>query len=347
MAEFKVTVIGGSGYTGIELIRILLSHPAVRLSAVSSSQYTGQAVSSVFASLAGRSDLTFVGHDDPSLSREVDLIFTAVPHQKAMARVPSLLEGGRKVIDLSADFRFDDAALYAQWYQDHTAPELLAEAVYGLPELYRDRIKAARLVANPGCYPTSVILALAPLLTAGVVFPGNIIADSKSGVTGAGRKADVDLSFCEVNDSIKAYAVATHRHTPEIEQEISKLAGAPVTVSFTPHLTPMSRGILSTVYANMTGQSTTDELLGVMAEFYADAPFVQVLPAGRLPRTQDVRGTNFCHLGAVADPRTNRAVVVSAIDNLCRGASGMAVANMNLMLGLEETTGLMDVALAP
>jgi N-acetyl-gamma-glutamyl-phosphate reductase len=347
MDRFKVSVVGGSGYTGIELSRLLLEHPGVDLTAVSSSQYTGRPVAEVFPSLFGRTDLVFVDHDDPALTAGVDLVFAAVPHKTAMERVPGLLAAGAKVVDLSADFRFDDPAVYQDWYQEHTAPDLLAEAVYGLPELYAEQIKTARLVGNPGCYPTSIILAAAPLLTAGAIFPGTIIADSKSGVTGAGRKSEVDFSYCEVNDSIKAYGVGTHRHTPEIEQEISKLAGAPVVVSFTPHLTPMSRGILSTVYAQTAGDPSTEDLRAIMAEFYAGKAFVKVLPAGRLPRTVDVRGTNFCQLGVVSDKRTGRAVMVSAIDNLCRGASGMAVQNMNLMLGLDETAGLTGLALAP
>jgi N-acetyl-gamma-glutamyl-phosphate reductase len=347
MARFKVSVVGGSGYTGIELSRLLLDHPGVDLTAVSSSQYTGRPVSEVFPSLYGRTNLAFVGHDDPELIEGVDLVFAAVPHKTAMDRVPGLLAAGAKVVDLSADFRFDEAEVYQAWYQEHVAPDLLAEAVYGLPELYAEQVKTARLVANPGCYPTSIILAVAPLLFSGAIFPGTIIADSKSGVTGAGRKADVGFSYSEVNDSIKAYGVGTHRHTPEIEQEISKLAGAPVTVSFTPHLTPMSRGILSTIYAQTAGSPSTGELREIMADFYADKFFVMVLPAGQLPRTVDVRGTNVCQLGVVSDQRTGRAVIVSAIDNLCRGASGMAVANMNLMLGLDETAGLTGLALAP
>ena len=347
MTTYAVSVIGASGYTGIELIRLLDAHPGVKLVAISSSQYQGQPAEDVFPALVGRTNLTFVGHDHQSLHTGVDLVFTAVPHKAAMARVPQLLDQGCQVVDLSADFRFDSAQVYAEWYQPHTAPELLETAVYGLPELYAEKIRDAKLVANPGCYPTSVILALAPLLTNQAVDPQTIIVDSKSGVTGAGRKADVDLAYCEVNDSIKAYSIGLHRHTPEMEQEISKLSGKQVTISFSPHLTPMNRGILSTVYAKMTGQLTSADLVDMAGKYYADKPFVSILPAGRLPRTADVRGTNFCQIGVVADERTGRAVMVSVIDNLCRGASGMAVQNMNLMLGLAEDTGLTGLGLAP
>jgi N-acetyl-gamma-glutamyl-phosphate reductase len=264
-----------------------------------------------------------------------------------MEVVPGLLAAGKKVVDLSADYRLRDAAVYEAWYQPHTSPELLAEAVYGLPELYREQARGARLVANPGCYPTSVALALAPLLKNALVDPASLIIDSKSGASGAGRSAKVDSLYCEVNEGFKAYGVGKHRHTPEIEQTLSDLAGSPVTVNFTPHLLPVNRGILSTCYANLKGRADTAELVAIFAEHYRRESFVRVHPQGSLPNVAFVRGSNYCDLGVVADPRTNRVIVVSAIDNLVKGAAGQAVQNMNLMLGLDEDAGLRVVPLFP
>lgn len=265
-----------------------------------------------------------------------------------MAVVPAFLEAGRKVIDLSADYRLHDPAVYGAWYEAHKNPELLQAAVYGLPELRRETIRPACLVANPGCYPTSIILGLKPLLDAGLIDPATIIADSGSGVSGAGRAAKVDSLYCEVNEGFKAYGVGgLHRHTPEIEQELSELAGQPVTITFTPHLVPMDRGILSTIYATPTRAVTTDELVALYAAAYRDEPFVRPLSKGQLPCTAFVRGSNFCDIGVTVDSRTNRVIVVSAIDNLVKGASGQAVQNMNLLCGFPETQGLEGLALYP
>jgi len=343
----KVAVIGASGYTGVELLRLLAGHPAVTVTCVSSRQQAGQALGEVFPSLAGIFDLTFEAVEPAALAGRADLVFLAVPHQAAMGMMPALLAAGCRVVDLSADYRLRDATVYAEWYEPHLTPELLAEAVYGLPELYREQIKGARLVANPGCYPTSAALALIPLLGKGLIDPSTIIVDSKSGTSGAGRAAKVDSLYCEVNEGFKAYGLPRHRHTPEIEQTLSAVAGSPITISFTPHLIPVNRGILSTCYASLTGGTSMAELLILYRQMYADEPFVRVLPEGRLPNINQVRGSNFCDIGLVVDPRTRRVIVVAAIDNLVKGAAGQALQNMNLMLGLKEDEGLRGAAVFP
>jgi len=344
---YRISVIGASGYTGLELLRLLAGHGGVQLCSVTSRQYAGQPVSEQFPSLRGCVDLAFTQLDPAALAGSSDLVFTAVPHQTAMQMIPELLDAGARVIDLSADFRLADAAVYAAWYQAHTAPQLLAEAVYGLPELFRPAIGPARLVANPGCYPTGAALALAPLLEKNRVDLSTIIIDSKSGTSGAGRGAKVGSLYCEVNEGFKAYGLPTHRHTPEIEQTLSGLAGQAVTISFSPHLVPANRGILSTCYATLTGRIGQDELLELFGNYYAAEPFVRVLPDGQLPNISQVRGSNFCDIGLVVDKRTGRVVVVSAIDNLGKGAAGQAVQNMNLMLGLPETRGLLQPPVFP
>ncbi len=347
----KVAIVGASGYTGLELLRLLAVHPEVEVTAVTSRQLAGQKVTTVFPALAGRlgklDEQVFVSPQAETLVGKADFFFTAVPHRTAMEIVPQLLAGGGKVVDLSADFRFNEPSVYEQWYERHHAPDLLSESVYGLPELHRDEIKTARLVGNPGCYPTSIILALAPLLKNRLIEPESIIADSKSGVSGAGRGLNMTSQFCEIDDGVMAYKVTGHRHTPEIEQEISLLAERPVVISFTPHLVPLSRGILSTVYAALVNDLAGEELSDVFTDFYKDEVFVRVRKSGELPHTLDVRGTNFCDLGVFVDHRTRRVKVVSAIDNLTRGASGQAICNMNLMLGLAEETGLIELGLRP
>ncbi len=343
----ETAIIGASGYTGIELIRLLAHHPELHVACVTSRQYAGKKVSRVFPSLGGFTDLTFEAPDPKSVAAKASTAFTALPHETAMEFVPKLLAEGLKVVDLSADFRFRNAGVYAEWYHTHSSPELLAQAVYGLPELHKEDVRSAQLVGNPGCYPTSAILALAPLLKNRRVDVSTIIVDSKSGASGAGRAPAQGTVFCEVNESFKAYKVGQHRHTPEIEQELSFVAGAPVTITFTPHLTPMNRGILTTVYARILGDPTTEGLLEEMEAFYRDEPFIRVLPPESFPATSNVTGSNFCDLGLRVDGRTGRVVVVSAIDNLVKGASGQAVQNMNLMLGLEETAGLRLVPVFP
>lgn len=336
----RVGIAGASGYTGFELLRILSSHQEAEVKVITSRAQAGQRLDEVYPAFRGCCDLVFRDTEPESLASESDLVFTALPHQAAMDLVPELLKRGTKVVDLSADYRFRDAGVYEAWYQAHKTPELLAEAVYGLPELYRGQIRKTRLVGNPGCYPTSVILAAAPLLTQRLVDPATLIADSKSGVTGAGRGASLAVHFCEVHESFKAYKVAEHRHMPEIEQELSLLAGKPVRISFTPHLIPMSRGILSTVYAGLKEGVTLERVEEAYAATYGDAPFVRLCRRGELPSTLQVRGSNYCDIGWRIDEHTRRLIVVSVIDNLTRGASGQAVCNMNLMCGLPEQMGL-------
>lgn len=340
----RVGIAGATGYTGVELIRLLVDHPEVEITALTSQQYAGQKIQNVFPSLAGRIDLACTPLSVESLSAVADVVFTALPHQSAMEVIPDLLQSGLKVVDLSADYRLRDAAVYEQWYQPHTSPELLAEAVYGLPELYREAIAEARLIANPGCYPTSAALAMAPLLKNDLVDQASLVIDSKSGTSGAGRGAKTGSLFCEVNEGFKAYGVAGHRHTPEIEQTLSQVAGREMTVSFTPHLLPVNRGILSTCYAGLKQMMTTSALLDLYREFYAGEFFVRVGDEGILPNVNNVRGSNFCDLGLVADPRTGRCIVIAAIDNLVKGAAGQAVQNFNIQAGLDETTALKSLA---
>jgi N-acetyl-gamma-glutamyl-phosphate reductase len=346
-AKIPVAVVGAAGYTGLELLRLLARHPGAELVAVTSREHQGRAVSQVFPQLARIVELPYTLPDPEAIAVQAQVVFTAVPHQTAMEMVPRLLDGGVRVVDLSADFRFRERPVYEEWYQSHTAPGLLAEAVYGLPELHREAIRAARLVGNPGCYPTSVILGLAPLVKNGLVKLDSLIADCKSGVSGAGRGASLGTSYCEVNDGFRAYKVAEHRHTPEMAQELSLLAGQPVRLSFTPHLVPMSRGIFATLYADLTRPHTAAELLALYREFYQGHPFVRLMPEGDLPHTLQVRGSNYCDLGLRVDRDLNRVIVLSVIDNLTRGASGQAVHNFNLMTGLDETLGLDLVPLTP
>ncbi len=344
----KVAIVGASGYTGLELIRLLHCHPEVVVSCVTSEQSAGKRISEVFPTLRGRCDLVLENLEPVRVAEKSDIIFTALPHKAAMEVVPTFLKLAKQVIDLSADYRLTDPAVYGEWYEPHMNPALLKKAVYGLPEIRRNKIKGAKLLANPGCYPTSIILALAPLLKKGLIDPQNIIADSASGVTGAGRSAKVDSLYCEVNEGFKAYGVGgVHRHTPEIEQELSLLAGEELKVTFTPHLVPMDRGILSTVYASPLKDLTSDQLHKLYQEFYKGEPFVRVLPQGNLPSTAFVRGSNFCDIAPVLDKRTGRIIVVSAIDNLVKGASGQAVQNMNIVCGFPETMGLEGLALFP
>jgi N-acetyl-gamma-glutamyl-phosphate reductase len=343
----RIGIVGASGYTGGELTRILSLHPEVEIAVVTSRQYAGKKLAQIYPHLHSVTDLVCEDVAKGDLPGRADLFFTAVPHQTAMEIVPPLLEAGKKVVDLSADFRIDDPAVYEKWYQPHTAKEYFEEAVYGLPELNRKQIAKARLVANPGCYPTSIILALAPMLEKGLIDIHTIIADSKSGATGAGRSAQVGTLFCEVADGFRAYKVGSHRHTPEIEQELAKIAGNDVVVSFTPHLLPMSRGILSTVYCDLTEKKSQLEVDDIYASYYADEEFVRVCEPGTFPATQYVRGSNYCDIGCKVDPRTGRIVVVSVIDNLVKGAAGQAVQNMNLVCGFDEKMGLDIVPLFP
>jgi N-acetyl-gamma-glutamyl-phosphate reductase len=346
----RVGLVGVTGYTGMELTRVLLGHPDLRLTQVTSRKEAGQPLQKIYPFLQGTDlgELVITAPDSAFLAEHCDLIFLAVPHGTAMEMAAELREKGARVVDLSADFRLRDQEVYESWYQvPHTRPALLPEAVYGLPELYAERIATASLVANPGCYPTSAILALYPAIQAGLVSADDLVIDSKSGTSGAGRKAGVGTLFCEISDTFRAYGLTTHRHTPEIEQELSLAAGRGLRVSFNPHILPINRGILTTAYAKLSPGATLDQLGSCYREFYAGKRWVRLLPAGTLPETRWVRGTNFCDIGLVTDPRTDRLIVVSAIDNLCRGASGQAVANANLMLGLNPDAGLPFAPLMP
>ncbi len=346
----KAGLVGVTGYTGMELARLLAAHPSMRLVAATSRGEAGKPLREIYPFLAGLpgGDVVLTEPDPKALSQICDVVFLAVPHGAAMEMAAELLGHKARVVDLSADFRLHDPAVYAAWYgKPHTRPSLLPEAVYGLPELYAEHIRAARLVANPGCYPTSAILGLHAALKHDLVETDGIVIDSKSGTSGAGRGAVLGNLFCEVSDTFKAYNLGKHRHTPEIEQEISRSAGKPLVVSFNTHLLPINRGILSTIYTRLRKPMTHEEVAALFDMEWRAAPFVRLLPKGSLPETRFVRGSMFCDMGLVVDPRTQRLIIVTAIDNLCRGASGQAIANANLMLGLDAFTGLALPPLMP
>ena len=344
----NVGVVGGTGYTGVALLRLLVSHPDVNLKIVTSRSEKGVPVSEIYPALRGRTDLLFSEPDVKSLS-DCDLVFFATPNGTAMQMVPALLEAGTKVIDLAADFRLKDPDEWKQWYGiDHACEDLLAEAVYGLPEVNRDQIKNARLIANPGCYPTATTLGFLPLIEAGIISTESLIADCKSGTSGAGREAKVTSLFAEVSDSFKAYAVSGHRHLPEIIQTLSSASKSSVDLTFVPHLLPILRGIHTTLYADLI--ETDHDLQSLYEQRYKDEPFVDVMPTGAHPETRSVRGSNLCRI-AIHRPQTGnngkRVVILSVIDNLEKGAAGQAVQNMNIMLGLNESAGLAQVPLVP
>jgi len=343
----RVGIYGGSGYTGQELLRLLSRHPGVEVTALTSRKYRGQRINQIYPGLMGIAGQTFMDASPEEVAALCEIVFLAVPHGEAMASAPVFLDRGVKVIDLSADFRLRRVDIYEKWYQKHTASPLISRAVYGLPELYREAIVPADLVANPGCYPTSVILGLAPLLREGKIRLDSIIVDSKSGTSGAGRDPQLGSLFCEVNEGFKAYKVAAHRHTPEIEQELSALAGQDVRVSFVPHLIPVNRGILSTIYGTLDGSLAASELHDIYRKFYEKEYFVRVCEAGTFPNISSVRGSNFCDIGLAVEEKTGRVIIVSVIDNLIKGAAGQAIQNMNLLLGLPETTALDLVPLFP
>lgn len=341
----KVGIVGGTGYTGVELLRLLAGHPAVELSVITSRSEAGRMVSELFPNLRRRVGIRFTAPDAESL-QACDLVFFATPNGTAMKLVPDLLAAGTRVVDLAADFRIQDIAVWEQWYgMQHACPELVAEAVYGLPEINREQVRSARLVANPGCYPTAVTLGLLPLVKAGLVADSGLIADCKSGVSGAGRGANVAMLMGEVGESFKAYAVPGHRHLPEIVQNLSVAAGRPIELTFVPHLLPMVRGIHATLYGQLRQEGA--ELQQLFERHYADEPFVDVLPPGAHPETRSVRGVNDCRIAVHRPQGGATAVVLSVIDNLVKGAAGQALHNMNLMLGLDETTGLGGVGLMP
>lgn len=347
-STLTVAVIGSSGYTGGELMRILLQHRHVTVTTVTSERSAGKPITTIFPHLAGLTDLVAEPLDPETVAKKADAVFLALPHVTAQAAAAAFLSLGKKVIDLSADFRLKDPATYETWYEHcHQHPDLLSKAVYGLTELHRDEIRSAALVANPGCYPTGAVLGLAPLIKNKAIRLDSIVIDSKSGVSGAGRSPSPAHHFPEVNEAFLAYKIGTHRHTPEIEQELSRLAGETITLSFTPHLVPMNRGILTTVYATLAAPRDTGALRTLYEDAYRDEPFVRLMPAGDPPNVRNVRGANFCDVNVFSDRRTGRAVVVTAIDNLVKGAAGQAVQNMNVMMGFEETEGLKFAGIFP
>lgn len=335
-----INIAGATGYTGIELLRILARHPEVQIGTLTAESHVGKNIIDVAPSLTGQYDQTLVALE-PSIAEKCDVLFLALPHTASMAHVPGFLKQGCKIVDLSADYRLHSAAVFETWYKTpHQNPEFLKEAVYGLPELHREQIKKAQLVANPGCYPTGVILGLAPILKEGWADTDSIVADCKSAVSGAGRKLTQTTQFCEANEGVSAYGLGDHRHTPEIEQELSQVAGKDITISFSPHLMPMNRGLLSTIYVDLKMDMDRDTLLDHYNRYYEKESFVRVLPAGHYANTHFVAGSNYCDIGVQVDRRTNRAVITTAIDNLMKGASSQAVQNMNLMMGWDEAAGL-------
>ena len=352
MKTKKVAIIGASGYSGEELVKLLLHHPHAELEAVTSRQYAGQTLAQIFPKFASHPKSRSLRFSEPNaelLAKQADVVFLALPHGVAAEFAIPLLNAGCVVIDLSADFRLKSAEIYKDFYaHDHPAPELLAKAVYGLPEIYRDEIKKSLLIASPGCYPTSILLPAIPLLKAGLVRPAGIIADSLSGVSGAGRKAEIDYLFCECNESVRPYGVPKHRHLSEIEEQLSFAAGTRVVIQFTPHLIPVNRGILTTLYLAPEKHFSTEaemkalngKISAVYAKAYGNEPFVRLLEGKALPDTKNVVGTNVCEFAWRLDPRTGRLVVMSAEDNLVKGASGQAVQSMNIVCGWPETAGL-------
>ena len=344
----KAGIVGGTGYTGVELLRLLVQHPGVELKAITSRKEAGTPVSAMFPSLRGRVELAFTQPGAASL-RGCDVVFFATPNGVAMGEARAILDAGARLIDLSADFRLQDLAEWERWYKvKHAAPELVADAVYGLPEANRERIRRARLVANPGCYPTATQLGFLPLVEAGVVDLDHLVADAKSGVSGAGRKAELHLTFSEASDNFAAYSVAGHRHWPEIRQGLARAAKREVGLVFVPHLTPLIRGIHATLYARITREV---DFQALFEKRYAEEPFVDVMPAGSLPDTRSVRAANVCRLAVHRPPEraggADTLVVLSVIDNLVKGAAGQALQNMNLMFGLPEDAGLGQVPVVP
>lgn len=337
------SVIGATGYAGAELVRLLNMHKDVKFMHLVSKSHCGKRLCDIYPGFSESLPL-LEDLDAGEISRSSDIVFISLPHGTMSEVIPMLFTMGTRIIDLSGDYRYDDPSVYEAWYgQKHFDHDLLAESVYGLPELHKLSIKSAKLVGNPGCYSTCSILALAPLVKMKLVDPGSIIIDAKSGATGAGRRPSQALHFCEVNQSVKAYNVAKHRHTSEIEQELGKLNGSGFCLSFTPHLLPINRGILATCYANLSPGASSGELVEAMKEFYLDAPFVTVYEEG-LPELRHVVGSNRAAIGLTVDARLNRVVVVSCIDNLIKGAGGQAIQNMNIMFGLDETEGLPETS---
>jgi N-acetyl-gamma-glutamyl-phosphate reductase len=336
----RVGVVGATGYAGAELVRILSAHENVELTTLVSRQYAGVDFDSIYPAFKGVVTKSCEALDVDSVCAKSDVVFLALPHKIPMSIVPELLDRGKRVIDLSADFRFRDVETYEAHYQPHTSKELIPRSVYGLSEVFPEDIRNADIIGNPGCYPTSILLPLLPLVKNKMVDTGSIVADAKSGVSGAGRSLSLGTHYCEVTESFKAYKVGEHRHNPEIDEVLSLAAGQSIHITFVPHLVPMSRGMLTTIYAGLSKGVGLPDVLNCLRSCYEDKPFVRILDDSELPETRFVRGTNFCDIGCRIDKGNGRLIIVSAIDNLVKGAAGQAVQNMNIMMGLDETTGL-------
>lgn len=344
----KAGILGSTGYTGAELVRILRQHPEVELAFVDSRSYENQPFEEVYPNLRGKAGMKAQSVDPENLPEDVDVVFCALPHRISQNKVIPLMKQGMKVVDLSADFRLKDQKTYEEWYQtDHLQPDLLEKAVYGLPEWYGDALKTASLAANPGCFPTSILLPLLPLLKEGLVDGKHLVINANTGISGAGRNPSAVNVFSQVNENVRAYGIGTHRHTPEIEQELTLAAGSQVTVQFTPHLVPMDRGILSTIVTPQVEGLTMEKVQQCFQDYYEKKPFIRLLGTGGLPETKAVKGSNYCDIAWRLDDRSGNLILVSAIDNLIKGSSGEAVQNMNLMLGMPEETGLDHIAVWP
>lgn len=347
MKKVQVGIVGGTGYTGVELLRILANHAHAEVVAITSRSESGVKVADMYPNLRGHYDLAF---SEPTLDvlKGCDVVFFATPHGVAMSMAPELTEAGVKVIDLAADFRISDLQVWAKWYgMEHTCPQMMDQVAYGMPELYRDQIKQASVIANPGCYPTSILLGLMPLLRAGLVELDGIVADGKSGVSGAGKGANVAMLGAEMSESFKAYGIAGHRHLPEMKDKLAQLTGEEVDLTFVPHLVPMVRGMESTIYATLSEDVSQEELQMLYEKAYEHEYFVDVMPAGSLPETRMAKGSNMCRIAVYRPQGGSKVVVTSVIDNLVKGAAGQAVQNMNILFGLEENAGLQQVALLP
>lgn len=339
MEKKRVAVLGASGYTGSDLLRFLLLHPKVEVAYATAEKHAGKRISDVLPHLRNFLNLELKPLDVKSIPDEIKFVFTALPHGTSAKIVEELLDRGKRVVDLGADFRLS-YTVYKKWYGEHPCPEIISQAIYGVTELFEPEIAKTRLVANPGCYPESSILGLAPVLKSKIIEEGSIIIDSKSGVSGAGRSPELAYHFCEVNEGVKAYKIGEHRHAPEIEEVLSNYSGLDVRVSFTPHLIPMDRGILSTIYVRLKVEMTTRELLDLYESFYGGRKFIRITPEKTYPSTGDVRGSNFCDIGIKSDPKNKTAIIISVLDNLVKGASGQAIQNMNVMMGFPEHLGL-------
>lgn len=346
MKKYNVSVLGASGYTGAELLRFLYQHPHVNVKHATGASHAGKNVEEVFPHLQNFFQIKLDKLDLSTLPEDIDVVFAALPHGASAEFIKDLYKKELKIIDLGADFRLNQDN-YTNWYGDHPCVELLDQAVYGIPELYKEEISNAKLIANPGCYPTSSILPLAPLLKNDLIENQNIIIDSKSGASGAGRTPSSDLHFGAVNEGFKAYKIGNHRHSPEIEQQLSEYSGKEVKVTFTPHLLPIDRGILSTIYVKLKDKLNTDQMIEFYEKFYKDYDFIRIQPKGIYPNISQVKGSNFCDIGIYSDPENKSAIIVSVIDNLVKGASGQAIQNMNIMLGLPEDTGINNLPVYP